>query len=227
MAKKKEQCRAFPGRLQAARKENGLTQEGLAELLGVDTRTVNSWEQQTEDLRSGAKAWREPGLAETARLAGALHVTADFLLGLDQNENSPLHDVARSIGVSQIAAKKLNEYASKQEGGRNLPLNAVICDPCFGSLLDDLFLLKLAAENLRLAPLAHERAVSDKIMEKTLTGSSYVEYLREALIKSFDRMVRRLTRYDEAIEAHEYAVRERIVQKLHAFESEGNEKEDE
>ncbi len=63
-------------RLALARHEVGLTQEQLAEKLGVTQRVITYWEREPVALRS----------EQLAALADALGVTADFLLGRESKK---------------------------------------------------------------------------------------------------------------------------------------------
>lgn len=65
---------SFGEKVQRARKERRLSQEGLAELLDVSRQAVSKWEQ-------------DAGYPETetlVRLARALHVSLDWLMSLEQ-----------------------------------------------------------------------------------------------------------------------------------------------
>ena len=63
----------FAPRLKAARKARGLTQQAAADMFGIQLRGYCRWEAGTS----------EPSLATVAAIARGLHVTADYLLGLE------------------------------------------------------------------------------------------------------------------------------------------------
>jgi len=63
----------FGERMAQAREQAGLTQESLAEKLGLDQRVVAYWERRPVALRPD----------QLTALADALHVTTDHLLGRD------------------------------------------------------------------------------------------------------------------------------------------------
>ena len=64
-------------RLAQARQEAGLTQQQLAEMLGVDQRVITYWERKEVALRAD----------QLRALTDALGVTADFLLGRDPDHS--------------------------------------------------------------------------------------------------------------------------------------------
>lgn len=63
-------------RIAAARQEAGLTQQQLADKLGVSQRVVTYWEREAVGLRAD----------QLARLTEALGVSADFVLGREQKK---------------------------------------------------------------------------------------------------------------------------------------------
>jgi transcriptional regulator with XRE-family HTH domain len=80
----------FPQRLRQLRTGAGLSQADLGGLMGRRQVTVSTWENGT----------REPSLADLARLAGLLGVTADNLLGLGPPE--PPVVPARTAGLAAL-----------------------------------------------------------------------------------------------------------------------------
>ncbi len=75
----------FRDRLVEARLNKNLTQKRLAELLEVTPTRLNYWE----------KGKREPDVAMIKKISGALNVSADYLMGLDESRNN-LISVRRS-----------------------------------------------------------------------------------------------------------------------------------
>jgi transcriptional regulator with XRE-family HTH domain len=69
---------ALGERIAAARLEAGLTQQQLADKLGVTQRVVTYWEREAAGLRAD----------QLAKLAEALGVSADFFLGREQKKRS-------------------------------------------------------------------------------------------------------------------------------------------
>lgn len=212
---RKERNEFFPQRLKIARANLHHTQEAMAETLSVSANTYKSWER----IYDG----KEPSLTTVVTLSKALHVSTDYLLGRDTEQNRPLKDVAKAIGVSQQAAHILTNYAASEycELGRNLPLNGIVLDPCFTTFLSDLLLFKYEVENLMLDPLRDtepptkypmldpcqdsEIPVKD-LMQKTLTGGTYIEYRKDQLVNSFRRIIERITNYEEAMRIYDEAV---------------------
>lgn len=66
----------FGERLNLARKSKGLTAKNMADALSIGIRSYRAYE-------SGD---REPNLANLVRIADALNVTTDFLLGRESTE---------------------------------------------------------------------------------------------------------------------------------------------
>ena len=64
-------------KIRELRRKNDLTQEKMAEFLGITCQSVSKWETDTT----------YPDLAMIVPLARLLHVTTDELLGMDAPEN--------------------------------------------------------------------------------------------------------------------------------------------
>jgi repressor LexA len=88
----------FSERLLFARKEKGLTQEQLAEAIGVAKSTYTGYE----------KGNREPDLFKIKKLIEVLGVSSSWLLGLDNNDG----------GVSISEWKMLKAYRALDERGK-------------------------------------------------------------------------------------------------------------
>ena len=65
---------SFGQRLREARKNAGLTQAQLAEILDISDSTVTSWEKET----------RQPDIPNIKRLTRALNVTPEYLLEIEK-----------------------------------------------------------------------------------------------------------------------------------------------
>ena len=97
-------------RIKKARKQEGLTQEQLAEVIGVSRSAISKWE--SGDM--------EPTINNLAGLARVLNVSTDYLLGLDENAAnrsvrdrlSPTAEKALDLLIREIAnaAKRENSY---------------------------------------------------------------------------------------------------------------------
>lgn len=88
----------FSERLLFARKEKGLTQEQLAEAIGVAKSTYTGYE----------KGNREPDLFKIKKLIEVLGVSSSWLLGLDDNDGC----------VSLPEWKMLKKYRALDERGK-------------------------------------------------------------------------------------------------------------
>ena len=205
---RKERNKLFPQRLKNARANLHFTQEAMAEAFGVSANTYKSWERTYDG--------KEPPLSTVVNLSKELHVSTDYLLGRDTEQNRPLKDVAKAIGVSQQAAHILTNYAASEycELGRNLPLNGIVLDPCFTTFLSDLLLFKYEVENLMLNPLRDTETPVEHLMQKTLTGGTYIEYRKDQLVNSFRRIIERITNYEDAMRVYDEAVTADIVNRL-------------
>ena len=79
----------FSKRLKASRKEVGLTQVELAEILKVSKGTVGMWETGK----------REPKFDAMAHLSRVLNKSVDYLLGLSENKSPhPADDIQANKG---------------------------------------------------------------------------------------------------------------------------------
>lgn len=97
-------------RIKIARKQKGLTQEQLAEVIGVSRSAISRWE--SGDM--------EPTIKNLAELARTLDVSSDHLLGLDESRTdrsvldrlSPTAEKALDLLIREIAnaVKRENKY---------------------------------------------------------------------------------------------------------------------
>ena len=86
-----EAVATFGDRLEAAREAKGLTVVGLAEKIGVDERTVEGWESNTD----------EPRANRIQLLAGLLNVSFAWLISGEGNGTSQVADTyERPTGVN-------------------------------------------------------------------------------------------------------------------------------
>ena len=84
----------FPSRLISLRKERGLSQQAMAEAIGIH---ANSWKK----YESGQA---QPSLDVLKKIAMALHVSTDFLL-FEEHERGPNDDLVLQFeAVSQLPA---------------------------------------------------------------------------------------------------------------------------
>lgn len=81
-------------RLKRLRKDKGLTQQGLAEELGVTYRTIQNWESEVNQISIG----------KAKKLAEYFGVSVGYLLGLD----TPAKD-----GISKLI-DKINQWADER-----------------------------------------------------------------------------------------------------------------
>lgn len=80
-------------RLKSSREALGLTQEGLAELIGVQPLQINRYEREKT----------EPSGEIVGRIATVLHVSADYLLGLT-DDPTPSNLAGNTLNAKERAA---------------------------------------------------------------------------------------------------------------------------
>lgn len=84
-------------KIKALRSSNGWTQAKLAKRLGITRSSVNAWEMGIS----------VPSTSYIVELAQLFHVSADFLLGLDQNASLDIS------GLDEEEIKILSEVAQQ------------------------------------------------------------------------------------------------------------------
>ena len=83
---------SLPARLVALRKARGLSQQAMAELLGIHANSLKKYETDH----------RQPSLDVLRKIAKALNVSTDFLL-FEEHERGPQDDLAMQFeAVSQL-----------------------------------------------------------------------------------------------------------------------------
>jgi len=94
-------------RIEGRRKEKGLTQQGLAESVGVLRETVKQWE-------SGERQVKAESLA---KLAKCLDVPADWLLGISnvKSYNLTAQSLHKSTGLSETAIWNLRAFSKSSK----------------------------------------------------------------------------------------------------------------
>ena len=75
-------CMGLGNRIRELRIANALTQAELAEKVGVDKSAVSLWENDVN----------EPKASYVIRLAQAFHVSADYILGIEDEAGAKLLD---------------------------------------------------------------------------------------------------------------------------------------
>lgn len=87
---------SFTSRLVALRKQRGLTQQGMAEAIGIHVNSLKKYE-------SGQA---QPSLEALKKIALALHVSTDFLL-FEEHERGPGEELALQFeAVSELPAEE-------------------------------------------------------------------------------------------------------------------------
>lgn len=91
-------------RIKQLRKENGLTQTGLAEALGVTKGTVSTWETNS----------RTPGFETLNMMSDMFHRSLDYIMGRtdDATPTSVSDEDMEALALSDVE-EDLSEYALK------------------------------------------------------------------------------------------------------------------
>lgn len=74
-------------RIRSLRKERHLTQTMLAEKVGVSAQVVSNWERN----------YTSPDLDDLSKIANALHTTADYLLGLSNEQEDEMREIKQLL----------------------------------------------------------------------------------------------------------------------------------
>lgn len=93
----------FGERLRRFRKENGMTQEHLANCIGVAKTTITGYEKNS----------REPNVIRIAKLAEALGVTGNDLLGIEKPKTADNRIEKQSLRLLS-SFNKLNDIGQKE-----------------------------------------------------------------------------------------------------------------
>lgn len=89
---------SLPVRLIALRKERGLTQQGMADTIGIHVNSLKKYEA----------GQAQPSLDVLKKIAKAIHVSTDFLL-FEEHERSPNDEFALQFeAVSQLPREEQN-----------------------------------------------------------------------------------------------------------------------
>ena len=96
----KKQRASFGARLVAAREEAGLTQNDLAERVGVTQRVIAYWERESVSLK----------VDQLIKLSDALNVSVDFLLGRTESKKK-----AAPVGKARRVFEKVSQLPKYQQ----------------------------------------------------------------------------------------------------------------
>ena len=104
--KKKRYNEPFPSNLRMIMEEKGITQQVLADALGVKRQMITSYQDGTS----------MPNCEKLRIIAETLNVSSDFLIGSDPipSRNCEVRDICRFTGLSESAVIALN-YLKENE----------------------------------------------------------------------------------------------------------------
>ena len=112
-------CLNFGERLGKARDKASMTQQALADAIGVSKAAISRWEAGT----------REPGMDYLAKLSETLGVTTDYLLGLSDSDGSVMSINDRAMAI----LKRVREQGDEQ---------ALFFETTFSRYIEQISLLK-------------------------------------------------------------------------------------
>lgn len=189
-AKGKNAIQGFSQRLAKARRGQ-YTQAQLGEIVGVEAQTIKNYERGT----------RQPDSFEIiVDLAKALHVSTDYLLGKDLEQNAKMRDVANYIGVSQKAAAKLDSLY--KDHNRMLPLNGIILHRNFETMLYQLWVLH--DESMAVCTAAESgnigKAEKHTLTERSISGSELLRHDLDMVTMIARELFSEICMVDEASE---------------------------
>lgn len=94
----------FGDKLREARERSGLSQKQLAAQVGLSKTTISQYENQ----------WRVPSPITVVKLASALHVSTDYLFGMDNAERADLTGLTKDdIEIINRLIHSMREKNSK------------------------------------------------------------------------------------------------------------------
>lgn len=141
------------------RKERDMTQEKLAELLGVTSQTVSKWENETG----------LPDISQVVPLASVFGVTTDELFGIagtTENEEAwKIVSASVNIRVYSDPDTYLNSYDILMEGLKKYPNNLIIMNECM-----NLGATLLLSEEWQ----TYVKDRSEKIMSDTIRQADFI-----------------------------------------------------
>ncbi|MGX8680894.1 MAG: helix-turn-helix domain-containing protein, partial [bacterium] len=104
------------------RKQNGWSQEELAEQLGVSRQTISKWES----------AQAVPDMKRLLKLSEVFHVTTDYLMKDEIEEFSPSMDTSIDQGLGEslrkVTMEEANQYLTYSDiAARNISTGVLVC----------------------------------------------------------------------------------------------------
>ena len=200
-AKGKNAIQGFSQRLAKARRGQ-YTQSQLGEIVGVEAQTIKNYERGT----------RQPDSFEIiVDLAKALHVSTDYLLGKDLEQNAKMRDVANYIGVSQKAAAKLDSLY--KDHNRMLPLNGIILHRNFETMLYQLWVLH--DESMAVCTAAESgnigKAEKHTLTERSISGSELLRHDLDMVTMIARELFSEICMVDEASEKWDRVIADSLL----------------
>lgn len=186
---------SFNERLKALRKQNDLTQEQLAEYLGVTSQAVSHWECGTTC----------PDISLLPRLAYLFHVTTDALLGVDlQRTDEAIQEILKN---AQYHVHERGDYKNAtqilKDGLRQFPRSY----PLMAALAESLSCIDLDADaTIVVEPKGSTEKISEEIFglcQKVISECTE----SETRDKAFQTIIYRYKNIGQREKAADYANR--------------------
>lgn len=170
-------------RIRTARVECNLTQEELANKVGVARGTINYWERGS----------REPKIGDVIRLASELNTSCDYLLQGVHTENLNLFKET-GLNESSIQALKNLNKDPQLSSKRILSLNLLLSSKGFGKFLDYIgqyskHLKKASSISFKNAVLVDPTILKDEYAPKVKLSFSETQNNIENNNKRIDRQL--------------------------------------
>ena len=106
----KNDPRVWANQIKILMEERGITQQKLASESGVPSTTISEWIGKSKKSETG---FREPGITRFHKVAKALGVSMDYLLGEKECEIPDDEQIHTITGLSGTEIKKLKELNRK------------------------------------------------------------------------------------------------------------------
>ena len=115
-------------RLRAIRADHDLSQEGLAEALGVQRETIGQWERGVTP----------PSFSAIVKICDLYHVDADYIMGRIDCQTHDLQYVHDLTGLSEDAIKKLMQFKYNNKGHARADIVSILIEQFNAEYMIDL-----------------------------------------------------------------------------------------
>ena len=175
--------------IQKFRKEKGLTQEELAESLGVTFASVSKWERGVAT----------PDLELIASMASIFNISVDTLIGFNMNENS-LDEYKKRIellfenGKYEEAVNEIEDVLFRYPNDFNIVHDAAVCYFYFGTRTENSSYYKKAIELLERSIILIPTTADDRAKSEIEIRGEIAQCYE--LLKEYDKCIEILKKYN-------------------------------